>query len=375
MQSTSISRLYETEIANGRPIDATHIDGELDQLIAANNNQHNDINDILNNNITIAGNKTLSGTITLSHATSPLKTDKIEERTPNNGINIDGLIVKDNRVRPVVTADSTLDTNGDFAYQSTLNNFRGRVSGTVVVIPHGVAFKGAVLRGCRPEYNAANIVDIPVGCVVADNGVDIIEVTITLSPSLATSGANGLDTGAEAANTWYYLWLIKKSSDGTVAALWSASRTAPTMPSGYDTKCLLPFAARNDGSSNIIPFKVIGSKEFPFIAYNTTFDKLTWSNTTTAVLSGGTSASYVDVNCSSFVPPISRRARLFVSNSVSATMGFKEKGASVEIVRSCAGNYDQLEFDINTDTAQVIQYKTNAGNENIAVVGFYIDNL
>ena len=49
-----------------------------------------------------------------------------------------------------------------------------------------------------------------------------------------TTGANGLDAGALAASTWYYVFGI---SNGTTAAgLMSTSSTAPTMPSGYTFK-------------------------------------------------------------------------------------------------------------------------------------------
>lgn len=50
----------------------------------------------------------------------------------------------------------------------------------------------------------------------------------------ATTGANALDTGALAANTWYYVWLI--SSGNFVAGLLSLSATAPTMPATYTHK-------------------------------------------------------------------------------------------------------------------------------------------
>jgi hypothetical protein len=70
---------------------------------------------------------------------------------------------------------------------------------------------------------------------------------------ITASGAGGLDTGAEGASTWYYLWVIWNPATGTVKGLFSTSSSAPTMPSGYTFK-LLVGAARNDGSSNLIYF-------------------------------------------------------------------------------------------------------------------------
>lgn len=75
-----------------------------------------------------------------------------------------------------------------------------------------------------------------------------------LTADVSAPGANGLDAGSEAADTFYYIYVILKSGDGTVASLLSLSPTAPTMPSGYDYKALVG-AVRNDNSSNFIPFR------------------------------------------------------------------------------------------------------------------------
>lgn len=73
-------------------------------------------------------------------------------------------------------------------------------------------------------------------------------VTVNIA---AAAGVNALDTGAEAASTWYYIFVIYDGT--TVAGLLSTSSTAPTMPAGYTYKALVG-AVRNDGSSNFITF-------------------------------------------------------------------------------------------------------------------------
>lgn len=52
--------------------------------------------------------------------------------------------------------------------------------------------------------------------------------------------ANGIDA-TRVSGRLYYLWLIGKD-DGTLAGLFSASNTAPTMPTGYTWRRLLPWA-------------------------------------------------------------------------------------------------------------------------------------
>jgi hypothetical protein len=82
---------------------------------------------------------------------------------------------------------------------------------------------------------------------------------VDVSPVLngASTGANALDTGTEAASTWYYVYVIYNSTTNTVAGLLSISATAPTLPSGYDFKALVG-VVRNDGSSNLIDFTQSG---------------------------------------------------------------------------------------------------------------------
>jgi hypothetical protein len=68
--------------------------------------------------------------------------------------------------------------------------------------------------------------------------------SVNLTVDITASGANGLDTGAENPDKWYYIWVIYNSTTTTVAGLLSESLTAPTMPSGYTYKALVG-AVRN----------------------------------------------------------------------------------------------------------------------------------
>jgi hypothetical protein len=69
-------------------------------------------------------------------------------------------------------------------------------------------------------------------------------ISVNLTIDITASGANGLDTGAEA-TAEYYVWVIYNPSTDTVAGLLSLSATAPTMPSGYTYKALVS-ACKND---------------------------------------------------------------------------------------------------------------------------------
>jgi hypothetical protein len=73
---------------------------------------------------------------------------------------------------------------------------------------------------------------------------------------MEVTGAKGLDTGSVAASSWYYVWII---SNGTnTYGMYSLSRTAPTMPSGYTYK-LLVGAVRTDASAHILRGLQVGN--------------------------------------------------------------------------------------------------------------------
>lgn len=74
-----------------------------------------------------------------------------------------------------------------------------------------------------------------------------------------TTGANGLDTGSLAANTWYAVWWIYNPSTGVDAGLVSLSGTSPTMPSGYTFKRRSGWKL-TDGSGHFYRTKQQGNK-------------------------------------------------------------------------------------------------------------------
>ena len=71
--------------------------------------------------------------------------------------------------------------------------------------------------------------------------------------NIATAGAGGLDTGAIAANTWYYVFAIYNPTGPTTSIIMSLSSSAPTLPAGYTSKIRIG-AVYLDGSSHIRGF-------------------------------------------------------------------------------------------------------------------------
>lgn len=139
----------------------------------------------------------------------------------------------------------------------------------------------------NPNYQ----LDISADYIVVENSSNVALklATWSLTVDITASGANGLDTGSEASNTWYFVWAIY---DGTnKRGLLSTSSTAPTMPGGYTYKALLG-AWRNDGSSNFKVGRQVDN-EFFYLSQE-------------LVVNGGGPAVETSIDVSAYVPTIAK---------------------------------------------------------------------
>lgn len=123
------------------------------------------------------------------------------------------------------------------------------------------AFPPCFLSGLGIAQAADTDHDITVAAGSARDGADganiILASPITKQIDAAWSvgsNAGGLDTGAVANNSWYYLWLIQRPDTGVVDVLFSLSGVSPTMPTGYTLKRRIPGVVRTNASANILAF-------------------------------------------------------------------------------------------------------------------------
>lgn len=143
----------------------------------------------------------------------------------------------------------TYDASGSAAKKVKLQN-----------VANGVVGVGSNLRTFNNTSTPNSKMDITADEVVLKSGnYAYIARSVSVTVDITASGANGLDTGAEASGTFYYLWLIYNGT--TVAGLLSTSATAPTMPATYTHKALVG-CVRNDGSSNFIKTTSRGEKVY-----------------------------------------------------------------------------------------------------------------
>jgi len=152
----------------------------------------------------------------------------------------------------LTTGDIPANTEVEFVYNGT--NFVQSIGRTpATTTTQGIAF---LSNPITIAFNGTTQMDIGAGIVNYDNGSGQLlcqAITKTLQASgswTAGTNQNGLDTGARANSTWYNIFEIVKNSDNTSDILYSTSRTAPTVPSGYTLVAWIG-AIRTDASSNI----------------------------------------------------------------------------------------------------------------------------
>ena len=206
--------------------------------------------------------------------------------------------------------------------------------------------------------------------VVKDSSGNTLRLTsVSVTSDIATSGANGLDTGAEGSNTTYFHFVIAKA-DGTKAGLLSASATAPTLPSGYTFFALVQ-VVRNDGSSNFIPFRQAGDTCYYQERQN--------------VLSAGSATSTTAVSLATFVPSVAASVLMIGENTVTTNAGSGSNTSTIEIVSGSAftkllcqdssassTDYDTQAFEVPNISQNVNYYNTQGGSVSSATLSLWV---
>jgi len=92
------------------------------------------------------------------------------------------------------------------------------------------------LRVYNNVSNPNNQVDLTADYITVYNSSQqslVVSVPSALVCDLAVSGIGGLDTGSEASDTWYYLYVVYNPATDDTKLIFSLSTTSPTLPSGY----------------------------------------------------------------------------------------------------------------------------------------------
>jgi hypothetical protein len=157
-------------------------------------------------------------------------------------------------INSIVKNPSTLQLYGSLTNGNSGNALTSAANWRLLIDFNNLPSSGGSFKNLKAAWASNTTLNMTADNATVAGGSGVYQIA---SPAVtinsATSGANGLDSGAVAASTWYYLHLIYNPTTTTVAGLMSLSATAPTLPSGYTA--LGRFGSvRTDGSAHFIGF-------------------------------------------------------------------------------------------------------------------------
>lgn len=162
------------------------------------------------------------------------------------------------------------------------------------------------------------VVTITADEIIVRNGTNYKTLTsVSVTPSLAASGVNGLDTGTSAGSTWYADFVIWNPTTLAVAGLFSLSATAPTMPSGYTHKARVGWI-RSDATANKYPlsFQQMGLSVQYKVSAGSNVPNL--PQIVAGVQGNISTPTWISVSIAAFVPPTASIISLVLANALNS---------------------------------------------------------
>ena len=254
----------------------------------------------------------------------------------------------------------------------------GRLGGGI----HDSPLPRGFFHGLRVVRSTVSTGSIQEGSCRDHEDVMNLNLGSAVTLDITTSGAGGLDTGAEASDTWYYVYVIgDDTGENPTSGILSTSTTGPTFPSGYNRRRLVG-AFRNDASSDFYDF--VTTDEGP--------DKLyLWreSETTLEVLTNGSATTFTNVDLSEFTPASTGDAagirycymmcNTTPSGGTQDRVVFREDGTTLEPVHRIYANTGAGAEGLGSDTfmmrcssAGLIEYENSSAAmaTDVRIIGY-----
>ena len=237
------------------------------------------------------------------------------------------------------------------------------------------------IDGLRLTWLSNSTLQIETGQCYNSTNQSFMQVTAAITVNIANVGVNGRDGGAEAANTWYYVYLIKNPLTNVVAGLLSTGYPAPTtLPAGYTIFRLLG-AIRNNQVSSIYNFYMHGNGRDREVLYRNSVDL---NSDTVGVPSTGLrigrytaignvafGAAGSAINAANLIPISLTRLGIFESLSTKASYGFCENLISLRTIYVIVSVvYITVDFELSTDVNGNIAYESTlavAGQDDMSI--------
>ena len=226
------------------------------------------------------------------------------------------------------------------------------------------------IENLSTQYTTGTTLTLQPGSCRSDSNTADIILSSPVVNNNAVVGVNGLDVGAMANNTWYYLFVISDSEQQLVtASLLSLSPTNPTMPAGYDYKRRV--AAVRNGVGAYFKF-------FQFFSANERFYYWDVENTIVNILTAGVAIVWTTLSCVVGMPPVTNNVYLATHFDAVANRYSRIRRNGTTFTNPVAylyGSTDQVNSAavwLDTDTNNQIQYRNDnaADNLTIDIIGF-----
>lgn len=214
--------------------------------------------------------------------------------------------------------------------------------------------------------NASTITVAADGQCTSDDGTVFYSIDAAEDVDFINNLANG---ESESASTLYYLWIGTNSSDQQEIVI-SANPT--TVPNEHANAIPLSNAHRlrgciyNDSSSNILSFYIV--REW----YIYDVDMLCAGSDTLEVFDATLGTSFVDVDCSAFIPQGTRLIAVETIPSSGCSLYFRGKGSSITSGQQLkTHNYSHQPLYFPVDASGIFQCRqSTSATARISVWGF-----
>jgi len=265
------------------------------------------------------------------------------------------------------------------SFRATMCTFESAVATTVMnneLINTYTRKRGLILSNGASD--PTNDITISAGGWMDDTFTYAVVIASALTKRLDAAwavgdGNGGLDTGS-IADTSYHLWAIKRSDTGVCDALFSASPTAPTMPSNYDLKVYIGSIVRASAAirlfkqeGNIVTLKVPG---LGFTAYNGDMATAAVSRALAGIPTGISCVAIVTTKLTDLSPATDVYMRVMSLYETDAAAG--STNATHQTTVTYDGLIDCVDFQtfrVQTDTAAQIAFRTSLYNADIYASG------
>jgi len=237
------------------------------------------------------------------------------------------------------------------------------------------------VKNAKLTYVSPSSITIGTGGLIStlNNHDDSKQISFsdTVTVDLSLTGAGGLDTGAEAADSWYAALVIGDSSSVNLAkGMFTASPDSPTLPAGYDLYRRAGWV-RNNASSNLLKFGHHGSGGSKHMGY--------WEDRgNLRVLINGNSTTFAAVSTATLVPPGARRVTTVADydpknpNRAARIREFGNPSTSpvIRLQNSASSLNSTAPFTLHVGPAQRFEYSVESPQDKFTVmISGYTDDL